>query len=179
MNSEPERESGSDQVELVGGDAGLNELIHAFSGVQFEPEPPPRKRAFVPQPIRDTWLDARPPNRSFRLERVALTRSHMAGEGALFIAKVDNPTERIWPHPSIRLRGSPKSHDPAVAAKWNAARGVTWDRLLNVLPEQSVLQNFTYNTCDPDFHQQVLEEYRDSLQTTVTNMQGAYAAQDP
>jgi hypothetical protein len=92
---------------VVAGDAGLSELIRAFSGARFEPEPPPKKKVIKAE--RDTWFDARPSyGVSPHSGTVAITRAQMANRGALYIEKVDIPMERIWPHPSIRLLGTPQ-----------------------------------------------------------------------
>ncbi|XRA98242.1 beta-galactoside alpha-2,3-sialyltransferase 1 [Pycnococcus provasolii] len=82
--------------------------------------------------------------------KFTLTRHSVEDEGALYIPKIDNSRERVFPDPGVRLYGKPYATNHELRRKWDLARrntGVTWRRLLHSLPSSDELASYRPATC--------------------------------
>ena len=77
--------------------------------------------------------------------QLVMNRQGMERRGALYVPKWDSPKERVWPHPSIKLRGDPFSLQHKTA--WDAAKGRTWRHLLDLIPAADEFKGRKYRSC--------------------------------
>ena len=77
--------------------------------------------------------------------QLVMNRQGMERRGALYVPRWDSPKERVWPHPSIKLRGDLFSLQHKTA--WDAAKGRTWRHLLDLIPAADEFKGRKYRSC--------------------------------